>query len=63
MYDEYKWEFAWEFGNRSRCVRFGVYTKKNWVSHKSLGEYTALYPIPQSALTPNPNLEQNPNYK
>jgi hypothetical protein len=63
MYDEYKWEFAWEFGNRSRCVRFGVFTKKNWVSHKSLGDYTALYPIPESARTPNPGLEQNPNYK
>ncbi|MBO5471579.1 MAG: RagB/SusD family nutrient uptake outer membrane protein [Bacteroidales bacterium] len=63
MYDEYKWEFAWEFGNRSRCIRFGVFTKKNWVSHKSLGDYTALYPIPESARTPNPGLEQNPNYK
>ena len=63
MYDEYKWEFVWEFGNRSRCIRFGVFTKKNWLSHEAKGEGVALYPIPESALTPNPNLVQNPNYK
>ena len=63
MYDEYKWEFVWEFGNRTRCIRFGVFTKKNWLSHEAKGEGVAVYPIPESALTPNPNLEQNPNYK
>ena len=63
LYDEYKWEFVWEFGNRTRCIRFGVFTKKNWLSHEAKGEGVAVYPIPESALTPNPNLEQNPNYK
>lgn len=63
LYDEYKWEFAWEFGNRTRCIRFGVFTKKNWLSHEAKGEFVSLFPIPESALTPNPKLQQNPNYK
>ncbi len=63
MYQEYQWEFAWEFGIRSHCVRFGVFTKKNWLSHEAKGEGVSMFPIPEKALTSNPNLHQNPNYK
>lgn len=63
LYDEYGWEFAWEMGVRTRMIRFGTYTTKNWLSHEAKGAYTALFPIPFSAITANPNLEQNPNYK
>lgn len=63
LYDEYGWEFAWEMGVRSRMIRFGTYTTKSWLSHQPQGDYRALFPIPESALTPNPKLEQNPNYK
>ncbi len=63
LYDEYGWEFAWEMGTRTRMIRFGTYTTKSWASHKPQGAYRTLFPIPESAITPNPKLEQNPNYK
>ena len=63
LYDEYGWEFAWELGVRTRMIRFGTYTTRNWLSHEALGDYTALFPIPFSAITANPKLEQNPNYE
>jgi starch-binding outer membrane protein, SusD/RagB family len=62
LYDEYGWEFAWEMGVRTRMIRFGTYTTRNWLSHEALGDYTALFPIPFSAITANPKLVQNPNY-
>ncbi|MBQ0126841.1 MAG: RagB/SusD family nutrient uptake outer membrane protein [Bacteroidales bacterium] len=63
LYDEYGWEFAWEMGVRTRMIRFGTYTNRNWLSHEALGDYTALFPIPFAAITANPKLEQNPAYK
>ncbi|MDY3070314.1 MAG: RagB/SusD family nutrient uptake outer membrane protein [Parabacteroides sp.] len=62
MYDELGWEFAWEMHRRRDAIRFGVYTKKSWCSHKPEGEYRSVFPIPERVLTSNPNLEQNPNY-
>ncbi len=63
MYDELGWEFAWEGVRRRDMIRFGIYTKKSWLSHKPQGDYRALFPIPESVLTSNPKLVQNPNYK
>lgn len=63
LYDEYGWEFAWEMGVRTRMIRFGTYTTRNWLSHEALGDYTALFPIPFAAITANPKLEQNKNYE
>lgn len=63
LYDEYGWEFAWEIGVRTRMIRFGTYTTRNWLSHEAIGDYTALFPIPFAATTANPNLVQNPNYE
>lgn len=63
LYDEYGWEFAWELGVRTRMIRFGTYTTKSWLSHKPQGDYRSVFPIPNNAITPNPKLEQNPNYK
>lgn len=63
LYDEYGWEFAWELGTRTRMIRFGTYTTRDWLSHEALGDYTALFPIPFSAITANPNLVQNPDYE
>ena len=62
MYDELGWEFAWEMHRRRDAIRFGVYTKKSWLSHKPEGDYRSVFPIPESVLTSNPQLEQNPNY-
>lgn len=62
LLDELGWEFVWETHRRRDMIRFGVYTKKSWLSHEPQGDYRTLYPIPESALTSNPNLTQNPNY-
>ena len=62
MYDELGWEFAWEMHRRRDAIRFGIYTTKSWLSHKPEGDYRSVFPIPETVLTSNPNLEQNPNY-
>lgn len=62
MYDELGWEFAWEMYRRRDAIRFGVYTKKSWLSHRPQGDYRSVFPIPETVITSNPNLVQNPNY-
>lgn len=64
LLDELGWEFAWEMHRRRDLIRFGIYTKKNWLSHDAAGEgdYRTVFPIPESALTSNPKLTQNPAY-
>ncbi|KAA6336125.1 RagB/SusD family nutrient uptake outer membrane protein [termite gut metagenome] len=62
LLDELGWEFAWEMYRRRDLIRFGVYTKKSWLSHKPQGDYRTVFPIPERVLTSNPNLIQNPNY-
>jgi hypothetical protein len=62
MYDELGWEFAWEMYRRRDAIRFGVFTKKSWLSHKPQGDYRSVFPIPETVITSNPNLIQNPNY-
>lgn len=60
--DELGWEFAWEAHRRRDLIRFGVFTTKSWLSHKPNGQYRTVFPIPESVLTSNPNLKQNPDY-
>lgn len=64
LLDELGWEFSWEMHRRRDLIRFGIYTKKNWLSHDASGEgdYRTVFPIPESALTSNPQLTQNPDY-
>jgi hypothetical protein len=62
MYDELGWEFAWESHRRRDMIRFGVYTTKSWLSHKPNGDFRTVFPIPQSIITSNPYLVQNPDY-
>ncbi|MBR0531733.1 MAG: RagB/SusD family nutrient uptake outer membrane protein [Bacteroidales bacterium] len=63
LYDEYGWELAWELGARTRAIRFGTF-KRSWLSHDAdASDITTVFPIPQAAITANPNLTQNPNYK
>lgn len=62
LFDEYMHEFAYESHARRDMIRFGVFTKKSWLSHKPNGDYRTVFPIPESALTANPKLVQNPNY-
>lgn len=60
--DELGYEFAAEFHRRQDLIRFGVYTRKSWFSHRPNGDHRTIFPIPQSAIEANPNLTQNPGY-
>lgn len=60
--DELGWEFNQEARRRQDLIRFGVFTKKSWLSHSPNGDYRALYPIPRIELNKNANLEQNTGY-
>lgn len=62
MLDELGWEFCQEARRRTDMIRFGVFTKKSWLSHSPNGDYRALYPIPQSEIAKNSNLKQNTGY-
>ena len=62
MYDELGWEFAWELFRRRDMIRYGIFTKKSWLSHKPMGDYRSVYPIPETVLTANPKLTQHPGY-
>lgn len=60
--DELGWEFCQEGRRRSDLIRFGVFTKKSWLSHSPNGDYRVLFPIPRAELEKNPNLDPNPGY-
>lgn len=62
LLDELGWEFAWEAHRRRDLIRFGVFTTKSWLSHRPNGDYRTVFPLPESVLTSNPNLKQNPDY-
>lgn len=62
FYDELGYEFACEWIRRRDMIRFGTYTSKSWLSHKPVGDKTSVFPIPQTVIDSNPNLEQNPDY-
>jgi hypothetical protein len=60
--DELAWEFNQEARRRTDLIRFGVFTKKSWLSHSPNGDHRALYPIPKTEIDKNSNLKQNPGY-
>lgn len=60
--DELAWEFNQEARRRTDLIRFGVFTKKSWLSHSPNGDYRALFPIPKTEIDKNANLKQNPGY-
>lgn len=60
--DELSWEFNQEARRRTDMIRFGVFTKKSWLSHSPNGDYRALFPIPKTEIDKNSNLKQNPGY-
>ena len=60
--DELGWEFAAEAHRRQDLIRFGVFTRKSWMSHTPNGDYRSIFPIPYTVLNTNTNLEQNPGY-
>jgi hypothetical protein len=60
---ERKWELAWEGWGRQDLIRFGKFLDPipNWRPN-ALPEFRLLFPIPQTAIDANPNLDQNPGY-
>jgi hypothetical protein len=62
MLDELGWEFNQEARRRTDMIRFGMFTKKSWLSHSPNGDYRALYPIPRTEIAKNSNLTQNTGY-
>jgi hypothetical protein len=55
-------ELCVEGHRRSDQIRFGKYFEPRWEKPDVSPEYTKLWPIPQSAISVNPNLVQNPGY-
>lgn len=60
--DELGWEFNQEAHRRQDMIRFGIFTKKSWLSHQPTGDHRKLMPIPANVLATNPKLKQNPGY-
>jgi hypothetical protein len=60
--DELGWEFAQEGRRRQDLIRFGVFTKKSWLSHSPNGDDRTLFPIPRVEIEKNTNLVQNKGY-
>lgn len=60
--DELGYEFCQEGRRRTDMVRFGMFTKKSWLSHSPNGDYRVLFPIPLGEIQKNANLKQNPGY-
>ena len=59
LLDEFGREFAWEARRRQDQIRFGVWGN-TWWNKPSSGASAKLFPIPQTVLNANPNLDQNP---
>jgi hypothetical protein len=60
--DELGWEFFEECHRRQDLIRFGVFSRKSWLSHSASNDFRKLFPIPQSERNKNTNLSQNPGY-
>jgi len=61
--DELAWEFDQEGHRRTDLIRFGVFSKKSWLSHEATNNPNRnLFPIPRTELEKNNNLKQNPGY-
>ena len=68
--DEWGREFYCEGRRRVDLVRFGLFTGKEYswelkagkIFNGEIDSYRNIFPLPQSDITANPNLKQNPNY-
>ena len=68
--DERGREFFWEGFRRTDLIRYGLFTSSSYVwpfkggiaSGTGLPSFRNLMPIPESDLSANPNLKQNPGY-
>ena len=56
------WEFYSEAQRRTDLLRHGKFIESALARGKEAKPYHVLYPIPQTEINANPNLEQNPGY-
>jgi outer membrane murein-binding lipoprotein Lpp len=63
VYQERRFEFAWELYTRQDQIRFGKFLDviPGWKNYVSDSKYL-LFPIPTAAIDANPGLNQNPGY-
>jgi hypothetical protein len=61
VYAERARELAWETWRRNDAIRFGKYEDR-WAFKTDNNPAKRIFPIPQSAITANPKLVQNPGY-
>ena len=59
--EERLFEMTYEARRRQDLVRFGRFTDA-WAFKPASESYRVIFPIPQSQLDSNPNLEQNVGY-
>jgi hypothetical protein len=62
LYWEYKKEMALENHAREITIRFGHWEDDWFLRDGNKEEFRRIYPIPESQLQANPNLQQNPGY-
>ena len=61
LLDERGFELYWEMHRRQDLIRFGKFLDA-WTEKPASGTERLLFPIPNTALAVNPNLQQNPGY-
>ncbi|MCI4666630.1 MAG: RagB/SusD family nutrient uptake outer membrane protein [Bacteroidia bacterium] len=61
LLNERGYELYWEGHRRQDLIRFGKFLDP-WTEKGQSGSERLLFPIPNTALAVNPNLEQNPGY-
>lgn len=61
IYSERCRELAWEGWHRNDMIRFGKF-EDSWGYKTNTDTYRRIFPIPTSALSLNPALQQNPGY-
>jgi len=62
IYNERRFEFAWEMTCRQDMIRFGTFLNPITGWKGASDSKYLLFPIPQTALDANPSLKQNPGY-
>ena len=62
IYNERRFELAWECVTRQDMIRFGTFLKPSLWKENTSPEHTKLFPIPYDAYQTNNNIIQNPGY-
>ncbi|WP_455625588.1 RagB/SusD family nutrient uptake outer membrane protein [Parabacteroides sp.] len=62
IYQERRYELAWELVSRQDMIRFGKFNKPGYLLPETTPDYRKLFPIPYKAWQSNDKLVQNPGY-